>query len=106
MQACLSRDLKKRWSETSIQLCKEENRNMYSSQSEVLLFNISVFFFQLFSFFLLFVFVFRAAPMAHRDSQARDQIGAVDAGLHHSHSNMGSESHLQPTPQLTATPDP
>ena len=27
-------------------------------------------------------------------------IGATAAGLHHSHSNMGSEPHLQPTPQL------
>ena len=28
------------------------------------------------------------------------------AGLGHSHSNVGSEQHLRPTPQLTATPDP
>ena len=26
--------------------------------------------------------------------------------LHHSHSNAGSQLCLQPTPQLTATPDP
>ena len=32
-------------------------------------------------------------------------IGAVAAGLHHSHS-MGSEPRLQPTPQLTKMPDP
>ena len=28
------------------------------------------------------------------------------AGLHHSHSNVGSEPHLQPRAQLSATPDP
>ena len=30
----------------------------------------------------------------------------VAAGLCHSHSNTGSEPRLQPTPQLTAMPDP
>ena len=39
-------------------------------------------------------------------SQARGPIGAVAASLRQSHSNAGSEPHLQPTPQLTATPDP
>ena len=43
--------------------------------------------------------------MAHVGSQARGQIGDVAAGLHHSHSNVGSESRLQPTPQLMATRD-
>jgi len=33
-------------------------------------------------------------------------IRAVAASLHHSHSNAGSKPRLQPTPQLTATPDP
>ena len=47
-----------------------------------------------------------AAPMAYGDSQARGRIGAVATGLHQSHSNAGSEPRLQPTPQLTATPDP
>ena len=41
--------------------------------------------------------------MAYGGSQAGAQIIAVAAGLHHSHSNMGSELHLQPTPQLMAT---
>ena len=48
----------------------------------------------------------RVAPEAYGGSQARGLTGAVAAGLHQSHSNMGSELHLQPTPQLTAAPDP
>ena len=59
-----------------------------------------------FFFFFFFFFFFRAAPLAYGGSQARGRIGAADAGLHHSHSNTKSELHLQPTPQLTATPDP
>ena len=47
-----------------------------------------------------------AAPMAYGGSQARGQIGAVAASLRQSHSNVGSEPHLRPTPQLTAMPDP
>jgi len=58
----------------------------------------------------LFVFVFlpfsSATSMAYGDSQARGLIGAVAAGLCQSHSNAGSEPRLQPTPQLTAMPDP
>ena len=41
-----------------------------------------------FWFFFVSFFVFRAAPMVCRGSQARGRMGAVDAGLHHSHSNM------------------
>jgi len=41
-----------------------------------------------------------------RSSQARSLIGAAATGLRHSHSNAISESHLRPTPQLTATSDP
>ena len=37
-------------------------------------------------------------------SLARGRIGDVAAGLHHSHSNSGSEPCLWPTPQLMATP--
>ena len=44
--------------------------------------------------------------MAYGGSQARGRIGAVAASLRQSHSNAESEPHLQPTPQLTATPDP
>uniref|UniRef100_A0A8D1INP5 Protein FAM221A n=1 Tax=Sus scrofa TaxID=9823 RepID=A0A8D1INP5_PIG len=35
----------------------------------------------------------------------RGPVGAVATGLRQSHSNAGSEPRLQPTPQLTATPD-
>jgi len=61
------------------------------------------FFIWVFFFFLLF---FRAASMAYGSSQARSWIGATAASLQHSHSNVGSEPSLQPTPQLTAMPDP
>ena len=59
--------------------------------------------------YVLFFFVFslfRAIPTAYGGSQARSLIGAVAAGLYHSHSQARSEPRLQPTPQLTATPDP
>ena len=52
-----------------------------------------------------FFCLFRAAPW-HMKVQARDLMGTVAAGLHHSHSNTRSELHLQPTPQLMAMPDP
>ena len=44
--------------------------------------------------------------MAHGGSQAGGQIRATAASLLHSHSNTGSEPHLQATPQLRATPGP
>ena len=43
-------------------------------------------------------FLFTAALAAYGSSRARGQIGA--AGLCHSHSNAGSELHLQPMLQL------
>ena len=43
-----------------------------------------------------FFFFPRTAPAASGGSQARGQIEAVAASLHHS--NVGSEPHLQPTP--------
>ena len=58
-----------------------------------------------FLFVCLLVFS-RAAPTAYRGSQARDLIRAVATSLRQSHSNARSKLHLQPTPQLTATPDP
>ena len=39
-------------------------------------------------------------------SQARGQIGAIATSLQQSHSNAGSELHLQPMPQLMAMLDP
>ena len=56
---------------------------------------------------LLLFFFFRSALAAYGGSQARGLIGAIAAGLHHSHSNARSEPRLPPTTaQLTATPDP
>ena len=55
---------------------------------------------------LLSFCLIRAAPMACAGSQAGGPIGAVAAGLHHSHSSAGSELCLRPTPQLTAMLDP
>ena len=43
---------------------------------------------------IFFFFNFRATPTAYGVSQARGLIGATAAGLHHSHSNAGSEPHL------------
>ena len=54
---------------------------------------------------LFFLLLFKASPVTHEGSQARGQIGAVAAGLHRSHRNVGYELHLRPTPQLTATLD-
>ena len=46
------------------------------------------------SFLIFFFWLFRGAPMAYGNSQARDQIGAAAAGLDHNHSNAGSEPRL------------
>ena len=53
-------------------------------------------------FFFFFFGLFRAALRTYGCSQAKGQIGATAAGLHHSHSNPGSE--LPPTPQFMAAP--
>ena len=58
-----------------------------------------------FFFFCIFA-ISKAAPAAYGRSQAKHRIRAVVAGLCQSQSNTGSKPHLQPTPQLTATPDP
>ena len=48
----------------------------------------------------LFCFVFLGPhPRNMEVLRLRDQIGAEDAGLCHSHNNARSEPHLQPTPQ-------
>ena len=45
--------------------------------------------------------------VAYGSSQvARGRIGAAAASLCHSHSNVGSEQHLKPIPQLIAMLDP
>ena len=53
---------------------------------------------------IFLLLLFKATPGAYGCSQGRDRIGAIAAGLHHSHNNVGSEPHLQPTPQLMAMP--
>ena len=56
---------------------------------------------------IYFIFcLFRAVPVAYGGSQAKGQIGAVDVGLYHSHSNGRFEPHLWPTPQFMAMLDP
>ena len=61
----------------------------------------------LFVYLFIFVFLsFRAAPVAHGGSRARGPFGAVAAGLHQSHRNVGSEQRLWPTPQLMVMQDP
>ena len=63
---------------------------MTGTLEPILLYGISFFFFRL----------FRATPVVDGRFQARGQIGAEPASLHHSHSNVASEPRLQPTPQL------
>ena len=43
-----------------------------------------------FIYLFIYFWLSRAAPMAYGSSQARGQIGATAANLHHSHSNAGS----------------
>ena len=74
--------------------------NIFSCFSPVWLINFYFYF-----IFCLFAFS-RTAPAAYGGSQARGRIGAAAASLCQSHSNTGSEPRLQPTPQLTTTPDP
>ena len=45
------------------------------------------------NYFSLFFLLFGAALVAYGGSQARDWIGATDAGLHHHHSSTGSPTH-------------
>ena len=65
------------------------------------------FIFFIFFYFLIFGFCLsRAALMAHGGSKAKGPIQAVAASLHHSHSNIRSKLHPQPTTQPMAMPDP
>ena len=71
--------------------------NVFTPGHETSLGIFQGFFFGLFVLFLflLFFFVFSGtASMAYGGSQDRDLIGAVAAGLHKSHSNVGSELRL------------
>ena len=65
------------------------------------------------SCFYLFIYLFFVflpflgpLPTAYGGSQPRGLIGVLAPGLRQSHSNAVSEPHLQPTPQLMATPGP
>ena len=75
------------------------------STNEIIIVTCKRFFFCFFWVFLSFCH-FLGHSRSSGGSQARGPIGAVAAGLHQSHSNSGSERRLQPTPQLTAMPDP
>ena len=82
---------------------KKENKNKVMWGGP----NPTKFSFNLFYLIFLFSFLlFRAIHVGYGSPQASGQIGAAAASLHHSHSNLRSEPHLQPTPQLTATLDP
>ena len=61
------------------------NKSFNFNQNVIVLYTVLYFF-----FFLLF----RAAPAVNGGAQARGQIGATAAGLHHSHSNTESEAHV------------
>ena len=54
----------------------------------------------------IFFILFLGPHPAHGVSQVRGLIRAVAARLRQSYSNEGSKQCLQPTPQLTAMPDP
>ena len=53
-------------------------------------------------FFFFFFLFFRAAPETYGSSQARAWIGAIAAGLCHSHSNAGSRIQAEPATSTTA----
>ena len=57
-------------------------------------------------FFLPFVLLFMASPVACERAQAGGQIPATAASIHHGHSNTRSEPRLKTTSELTTTPDP
>ena len=44
--------------------------------------------------FLFYFLLFKGTPERYGGSQTRGLIGATAVGLHHSHSNAGSEPHL------------
>ena len=58
------------------------------------------------TFFFVFFCLFSGRSRGIWRFPGQGQIGAVATCLRQSHSNAGSNLCLQPTPQLTATPDP
>ena len=82
-------------SDTTRSLAHWATRELYLVTFEVL---------QLQVFCLCFCFLW-LHPAAYRSSQARGQIGAAAAGLHHSHGNARSEPHLQCSPQPATMQD-
>ena len=56
--------------------------------------------FYLFIYLFIYLFVFLGPHPRHVSSQARGRVGAAAAGLHHSHSHVGSELLLWFTPQF------
>lgn len=59
-----------------------------------------------FDFFFFCLFAFSGAALAaYGSSQARGRIGAIAAGLCHSHSNARIKPNLQPTLQFMVTSD-
>ena len=80
--------------------------DFFNTRTVLELFQEFFFFFFLlkwkFLFFVVVVVLFRAAPVAYRSSQAKGQIGATAAGLHHSHNQARSELCLRSTLQLKA----
>ena len=89
--------------------CKKERLIPLSLQKTIYIYIYmyikEIIYIYIYFFFGLFAFS-RAAPGAYGGSRARGLIQAVAAGLHHSHRNARSQPCLQPTPQLTAMPDP
>ena len=54
----------------------------------------------------IYLFYFMASPVVYGSSWARGWIATAAAGLCSNHGNCGSELHLWPTLQLSATPNP
>ena len=68
--------------------------NAFVNKYKYILVFILKYILKIFSPILCLLFFFRAKPAAYGSSQARGQIGAIAAGLNHSHSNLGLELHL------------
>ena len=91
-------------------------KNFFSIYFSFLFFSFFFFFFRIITpptfplqcfLLLFFVFVFLGPHPWHMEvPRLGGLIGAVAAGHSHNHSSAGSEPHLWPTPQFTATPDP